>query len=51
MNGLSWFVKGIVFEGVLHGIRNQADEGKVGEKSERSSGKDKVGKVKKTWGY
>ena len=35
----------------MHGFRNWADEGKVGGKSERGSGKDKVGKVKKTWGY
>ena len=41
----------IVFEGFLHGIRNRADEGKFGEKSARGSGKDKMGKVKKTWGY
>ena len=49
-NDLLWLVMCIVFEGVLYRVRNRADEGKVGEKSERGSGKDKVGKVKKTWG-
>ena len=50
-NDLFWLVICIVFEGVMHGFRNRADEGKVGEKSERVSGKDKVRKVKKTLGY